>query len=298
MTRRSFPVALGLSLLLLAACAAPAPISSPTTGTISPSLSPSSATPGNASAPSSHGAASPGSTSPPGVANADRPLTANELADVLVAVQATGDSATVVADVSLTPVHEACEAPSPCPFGTITLPGIDPVPVTADEDLRAIFPSAGANQPITGPLALQLGADVAWLGAVRPYADKLAWPVGDSAIPTPDAGEFGTAYAVRGWLTQTSFPCPTEPPLPTDSPFDPCGHSFVMEGASDASNGPPRTGIAVQRSAYATFAGPTAGGPAAASFGVYVIRQVKDPRASCSSGCYGWLMVGRLDPIQ
>jgi hypothetical protein len=226
-------------------------------------------------------------------------LTANELADVLVAVQATGDSATVAADVSLTPVHEACEAPSPCPFGTIALPGLDPVPVTADKDLRAIFPIAGANQPITGPLAFQLGADVAWLGAVRPYAAKLAWPVGASAIPAPDAGGTGSVYAVTGWLDATQFPCETRPAPPPDSLYESCGGNYVMQGPNDDSRGTPAGAIQVQPSAYENFKTDSGGQASKARLGTYLVRMVKDPQRVCGPvGCYGWLMVGRLDPIE
>jgi hypothetical protein len=220
-------------------------------------------------------------------------LTANELADVLVAVQATGDSATVVADVSLTPVHEVCEAPSPCPFGTITLPGLNPVPVIADKDVRSLYP--GATAPIAGPLALQLGADVAWLGAVRPFAGKLAWPVGGSAIPSPDAGGAGTVYAVSGWLYAPAFPCPTE----IDTPFAPCGATYVMKDPTDAAGGYPKSAIQVQPSAYDNFRPDSGEQGASALLGTYLVRMVKDPRPTCSSvGCYGWLMIGRLDPIE
>ena len=219
----------------------------------------------------------------------------DELTVVLIAVQATGDSATVVADVSLTPVHEACEAPSPCPFGTIALPGLNAVPVTADKDVRALYP--GAATPIAGPLALQLGADVALLGVVALPGGTLVVPVGFASIPGPDQPSLGSVFAVRGWLALTTFPCETELPLPTDSPFDPCGHSYIMKGQSDATQGSPRQGIAVQRSAYDTFA-PSPDANQTPVMAVYLIRQVKDPRATCSTDCYGWLMVGRIDPIQ
>jgi hypothetical protein len=288
--------AFALSLLLAAACAAPAPIASPTTSATSPSTIPSSPTllATGSSAPSISGATgSLPPTSPPGIANADRPLTANELADVLVAVQATGDSATVVADVSLTPVHEACEAPSPCPFGTIALPGLDPVPVTADKEVRALYPSATA--PIDGPLALQLGSDVAWIGVVKPFSGKLAWPVGGSAIPSPDAAGVGTVYAVSGWLYAPAFPCPTE----IDTPFAPCGATYVMKDPTDAAGGYPKGEIQVQPSAYDDFRPDSGEQGAPALLGTYLVRRVKDPQRVCGPvGCYGWLMVGRLDPIQ
>ncbi len=230
------------------------------------------------------------------MANADRPLTAAELADVIVAVQATGDSATVVADVSVTPVHEACEAPSPCPFGSIDLPGLDPVQVTAGGDVRTLFPNATA--PIAGPLALQLGSDVALLGVVTLPGGKLVVPVRTPTLPGADTNSSGAVFAVNGWLTVTSFPCPIEPPLPTDSPFDPCGHSYLMNDPADADNGPPGNDIAVQRSAYETFASKPVMNTYEPRQGNYLVRQVKDPRPTCTANCYGWLMVGRLDPIQ
>jgi hypothetical protein len=292
--------ALALSVLLATACAAPAPVSSPSTGVTSASTGPSgSAAPvavASASA-SPGGTASARPTSPPGIANADRPLTAGELADVLVAVQATADSATVVADVTLTPVHEACEAPSPCPFGTIAVPGLDAVPVIADKNVRALYPNA--TRPIAGPLALQLGVDVAWLGAVRPFSGKLAWPVGGSAIPGPDAGGLGTVYAVSGWLDEAQFPCETPPAPPPDSLYESCGGNYVMQGATDDARGTPAGAIQVQPSAYDNFRPDSGGQASTARLGTYLVRQVKDPRPVCGPvGCYGWLMVGRLDPIQ
>ncbi len=289
-------VTLLMSLMLLVACAAPLPSSSLTpTSTVEPVVPSGLASPPAPPTPT----ASPGTTSPPGTANADRPLTATELADVLVAVQATGDSATVVADVSLTPIHEACEAPAPCPFGTIALPGLDPVPVTADKDVRALFP--GATAPIAGPLATQLGGDVALLGVVTVPGGKLVVPVGSTALPGADKDARGAVFAVTGWLVQTLFSCPTMPSLPPDSPFQPCGASYITFGPHDAEKGAPFGATQLQASAYETFAADPAccsGSTSESRQGTYLIRQVKDPRLTCSANCYGWLMVGRLDPIQ
>jgi hypothetical protein len=293
---RGARVAVILGFLTVAACAAPAPLASPSTSSGPP------ASPDTPAAPSTSGSAgasvsgtSPGNSlpaRPSGVPNADRPLTASELAEVIDAVQSTGDSATVVADVNLDPFHEACDE-STCPFGTIAQQGRDPIPVIADQDVRTLFP--GAASGIAGPLALQLGSSVALLGAERLVAGALVAPVGSDAVPRLDEPQPGAVYAVQGWLMVTSFPCSPGPPLPPDSPFDPCGHSYLMKALSDADNGLPHGAIAVQRSAYGRFAPDP--GSVVPSLGVYLIRQVRDPRPDCSTGCLAWVLVGRLDPI-
>jgi hypothetical protein len=293
-------VAVILGFLTVAACAAPAPVASPSTGPGPP------ASPSTRAAPSTSGSAgasasgsSPGNSlpaRPSGVPNEDRPLTARELADVIDAVQSTGDSATVVADVNLDPFREACDETT-CPYGTIARQGRDPIPVVADQDVRTLFEGGAAG--IAGPLALGLGSRVALLGAERMPAGALVLPVGSDALPRLDQPQPGGVYAVRGWLTVSSFPCASEPPLPSDSVFDPCGHSYVMKASSDADAGLPDGAIAVQRSAYDRFApdAVTDGGPVVPRLGVYLIRQVSDPRPGCSTACRAWVLVGRLDPI-
>jgi hypothetical protein len=295
----------GLALIVMfaAACSAPAPIAGPSTGPIpstaaAASTAPATESPGGLASgePSpTPGSVTPRPSTPPGTPNADRPLTADELASILVAVQATADSATVVADVSVTPPQQACDDVT-CPLGTIALPGLDPVPVMADADVRALHP--GNTSPIAGPLALQLGSDVALLGPVTVPGAGLALPVGSIAIPGLDDPHPGAVYAIRGWLTMTD-PCPTEPPVPTDNPNGPCGYSIIAKSESDT-GGSGSGGIVVQPSAYAAFApnAVTDGGPVAPRLAVYLIRQVKVPDSTCPTACYGWQLIGRLDPVQ
>ena len=172
-------VALGLIVLLLGACAAPAPVSSPTSGATSPSTAASS--PALATATPGVSATNQAST-PPGIANADRPLTVEELKDVLIAVQATGDSATVVADVSLTPVHRRARrpprvhsGPSPCRASTRCLP---PLTRNCARSIR--------TRPRRSPARWHSSLGQTWHCLVANSLlspGKLAWPLARASVP-------------------------------------------------------------------------------------------------------------------
>jgi hypothetical protein len=215
----------------------------------------------------------------------------------LLANTAAFDGRVVLSDVPLVPLTRrnpvTCD---PCAIAQIADSTGTYHDVMASSALTGAI--AASTQSWDGPKAFRLtsGGSLRVLGMLFLDAPNgLAFPASGGAVNGALNGPLSRVIVVHGWLTGTAFPCGPprpEPTPPPDSPFDPCGRSYLTTAPIDTSLGTP-AGIGVQRSAYDTYA-PTAVGIGGTDEADYLLGMEEDPRANCSP-CKAWRVIGRLD---
>ena len=236
-----------------------------------------------------------------------------ELRELMTQVNAGNEQPTVVADASIAVAtgtfldRPDCGPSGGCLIGTYADSNGVVTPVYADSSFRDALVAGRNGAPVSpdaslgGTFALHLAAgNIDLLGDVSlTDAGGLLWPASADGVKGAESSPVGNVVAVDGWLTLTSFPCAPlpDPTPPPDSPFDPCGNSWVSDHPLGAITSTPISAIRVQRSAYDTFAPehPAADLSQVSQRATYLIKLVHDPRSTCGPlACLGWQMVGRL----
>lgn len=150
--------------------------------------------------------------------------------------------------------------------------------------------------------SLGLDASLAGLRGRRDVATELA-------DPQLLNGRGPSVHAVTAWLVgMGAVSCPSSTPdVPSDTPFDPCGGSWLTPDAaqpvqrigSGYSIVPPAGAITVQPGAYEEFASDPAPEADGVGFqprlGTYLVHMVIDPRPGADPPS-GWQVVARLAP--
>jgi hypothetical protein len=202
-----------------------------------------------------------------------------------------------------------CGASALCPIGTLV--GASERVVASPYTASMLYPDT--DFPTNGVMAVLVRGDgLEYLGYLGyNESNGFTLPVASLADPMRTNHRPLIVFVVTGWLVDSgtlALPCASPiGPLPPDTPFVPCGSSWLTADAVQpvavTANGlsvvPPPGGIRVQPGAYAEYAPNPATEPDGFGHvprhGAYLVRLVADPRPG-SNPPTGWQVVARLDP--